>query len=330
MTELTLNNVLVAVILPAAFILDMAIGDPVQLPHPIRWMGKVIELAEPVFRRLAFSLSVSGGLMAAVLVIITWLTSWIVLKLSYLIHPFFGSGLSAVMLFYAISVRSLADAAASVWQALDFGNLNLAKKRLRYIVGRQVDQLDESGISRATVETVAENLVDGVTAPVFYALLGGPALALAYKMVNTLDSMVGYKNNRYIEFGRWSAKLDDAANYLPARLTVLVIAAGSLMLTHCCKNTFLAARRDGRNHTSPNAGFAEAAFAGTLGITLGGPNTYHGQQVIKPYIGKDLSTCRPQHIPMACDLMILSAIFWISGCWLIKLMFIFRGSWLWI
>jgi adenosylcobinamide-phosphate synthase len=176
------------------------------------------------------------------------------------------------------------------------------------IVGREVDRLDETGVTRAAVETVAENLVDGVIAPLFFAVLGGAPLAMAYKMVNTLDSMVGYKNERYLLFGRFAARLDDVANYLPARLSVPFIAIAAHLLNGRGRAALKIARRDGRAHASPNAGYPEAAFAGALGLWMGGPNTYHGRVVEKPVIGKELAGARRIHIRQACRLMLSTSL----------------------
>jgi adenosylcobinamide-phosphate synthase len=177
-------------------------------------------------------------------------------------------------------------------------------------VGREVKDLSEDGVARAAVETVAENLVDGVISPLFFAAIGGAPLALAYKMINTLDSMVGYKNETYRLFGKTAARIDDVANFLPARLSVPVIALVAHLLAGRGKIAFKTAVREGRQHTSPNAGFSEAAFAGALGVRLGGPNFYHGKRVEKPYIGKVFDSAHKHHIKSACELMMLSAITW--------------------
>ncbi|MCP4219427.1 MAG: cobalamin biosynthesis protein CobD, partial [bacterium] len=186
-----------------------------------------------------------------------------------------------------------------------------AKGKLSYIVGRDVENLSEDGIAGAALETVAENLVDGVVAPLFYAAIGGAPLAMAYKMVNTLDSMVGYKNEKYLHFGKASARIDDLLNYIPARLSIPVIGLAAQFLAGRGKDAIVTAIREGRNHSSPNAGYPEAAFAGTLGVRLGGPNYYDGVLVEKPYIGKKFGIVRAGHIKKACDLMILSSFLWL-------------------
>ena len=295
--------------LPLAFILDALIGDPVRLPHPIRWMGYTISLAESAFRRLALPLTASGILFAVTLASGTWSLTWILLHFAGMIHPSLGVALDIILIFYCLAVKSLDQAARSVYRSLENGDLDQAKQRVSYIVGRQVDKLDKSGVSRATVETVAENFVDGIVSPLFFAVIGGAPLCMAFKMISTMDSMVGYKNDQYHLFGKCAARLDDAANYIPARLSVPIIAAAAQLLGNTGKRTFRTAFRDGRNHTSPNAGLPEAAFAGALGVKLGGPNFYHGGRVDKPYIGAEYAKTGPRHILRALDLMIISSLF---------------------
>ena len=305
-------------LIPLAVALDFILGDPYWLPHPIRWMGRAIEWLEPRFRLLSLPLSISGGLMALVLISGTWAINWLLLTLAYKLHTLAGLILAVLMLFFTLSIRSLASAANLVYQALALDDIPAARRHLAGIVGRQVDRLDAEGIARAAVETVAENLVDGVISPLFYTLIGGPALAMTYKMINTLDSMIGYKNDRYREFGRWAARIDDAANYLPARLCVPVIAVAAQILKRRGRQARRTAGKEGRLHLSPNAGFPEAAFAGALGVTLGGPNRYHGRLVNKPFIGQGLGPCRCHHIKQAWDLMLLAAFVWAMICWIIR------------
>ena len=185
------------------------------------------------------------------------------------------------------------------------------------IVGRQVDTLDETGVVSAAVETVAENYVDGFLSPLFFYFLGGVPLALAYKMVNTLDSMVGYKNERYLLFGRVAAHIDDVANYIPARLSVVIISLGAFLLSsERGKRSFLTAIKEGRSHKSPNAGYPEAAFAGALAVKLGGPNYYHGTLVEKPFIGSRFARPGIDKIAMACDLMLIASFLGMVVFWL--------------
>ena len=314
-----MNSVLY--ILPAALVLDLLLGDPRWLPHPIIWMGRAIEGLEPVFRRLINNLIVSGALFAVSLVGTVWLLAWIFLKIAWYVDPLVGGLIETVLIFYCISIRSLRDAALMVKRTLEQGTVEQARAEVSRIVGRDTRYLDRIGISRATVETVAENLVDGVISPLFYTLIGGAPLALAFKMINTLDSMIGYKNETYIEFGRAAARLDDLANYIPARLSVPIIALAAQVLFRSGRRSLKTAIRQGRAHTSPNAGLPEAAFAGALGVRLGGPNTYGGIRIDKPFIGQGLADVQQVHITGACHLMVLSSIMWAGLLWAVQFVF---------
>jgi adenosylcobinamide-phosphate synthase len=298
-------------ILLAAFVLDIALGDPRYLPHPVRWLGKAIEILEPPLRRIHPNLTFCGGVYAIVLILGTWLLTFLVLTAAHRIHPFCKILIDIILIYYTISIRSLDDAAMDVKQCLQKKQVEAAKKKVAMIVGRDIDNYNEEGLARATVETVAENLVDGVTAPLFFAAIGGAPLALAYKMINTLDSMVGYKNDTYLKFGKTSAKIDDVFNYVPARLTVPVVALAAQILAGCGERSLMTAVCEGTNHASPNAGYPEAAFAGALAVKLNGPNYYQGKLVEKPYIGIRFGQSSPGHIKKACDIMVLSSFLWL-------------------
>lgn len=297
-------------IIPAAFILDLVLGDPIILPHPIRWLGRVITTGEPFFRNLRVKLSISGAFFAISLIAGTWTLTFVLVKTAQYLHPLVKTGAEILIIYYCISIRSLESSAMAVFRALTKTRLEDARAKVALIVGRDVENLTEEKISRATVETVGENLVDGVISPLFYAVIGGAPLAMAYKMVNTLDSMVGYKNEKYRDFGKISARIDDIANFIPARISILVISAAAKILTGQGVRTFQTALTEGANHTSPNAGYSEAAFAGALGVRLGGPNYYHGRPVSKPYLGIPFNQINRNHIKKACDLMMLSALIW--------------------
>jgi adenosylcobinamide-phosphate synthase len=302
-------------ILPASFALDILLGDPHYLPHPVRWMGKAIERLERPFRGIHFNLTFSGALYAVALILGTWLLAFLVLAAAHRVHPFLKPLLEIILIYYCISIRSLNDAAMEVEQCLSQKKVQAAREKVAMIVGRDLDNYKEDELARATVETVAENLVDGVTAPLFFAAIGGAPLALAYKMTNTLDSMVGYKNQTYQQFGQASARIDDVLNYLPARLTVPLIALAAQLLSGCGERSLRTAVCEGANHTSPNAGYPEAAFAGALALKLNGPNYYNGKLVDKPYIGKHFGHCSPGHIKKACDIMMLSSFLWLLVVW---------------
>lgn len=303
------------IILPAAFLLDQILGDPLFLPHPIRWMGKAIELLEPAFRKISKNLVVSGTFFAIFLILNAWVFTYIIVVIAGKLHPILGIVIEIVLIYWCISVKSLKQSAMEVSRTLMNGGIKEAKEKVSLIVGRDVEKMNEKGIVNATIETVAENLVDGVISPLFFAVIGGAPLGIAYKMVNTLDSMVGYKNDKYIHFGKAAARIDDIANFIPARLSVLIISLAAQILSRKGLYTLKTAIKEGKDHTSPNAGFPEASFAGAMGIKLGGPNYYHGRLVHKPYIGKLFREADIKHIKKACDLMVLSSILGIVILW---------------
>ena len=305
--------------LPAAFLLDALIGDPPSLPHPIRWMGRAIEQSEPFWRRTVASERLAGLLFAASLILGCWLVALLVTGLAWKVHSLLGFAVETVLLFYCLSAKSLRQAALEIDRLLAAGEVDRARAQVRMIVGRDVDRYEADDIARATVETVAENVVDGVLSPLFFAALGGAPLALAYKMVNTLDSMVGYKNPRYLLFGRAAARIDDVANFLPARLAVPLIALAARRVEGASSRQALdTARREGKNHASPNAGYPEAAFAGALGVRLNGPNVYHGVLVDKPYLGAAFGPVTRAHIARACRLMTWAAVYGGLAAWLLS------------
>jgi adenosylcobinamide-phosphate synthase len=296
-----------ALVIPAAFVLDLLIGDPPGWPHPVRWMGKAIEKLEPVFRHLRVPPVMAGGLFALCLIAATWLTAHAALVLLHRLGIGFAVALEVIAIFYCLSVRSLRKAALDVREALQNEGLEAGRLSVGMIVGRDVNTLTERGVIRAAVESVAENLVDGVIAPLTFAAIGGAPLALAYKMVNTLDSMIGYRNETYHQFGKVAARIDDVANWIPARLAVLCIAAVAQLIDKTGKQAIMTAWREGGQHPSPNAGYAEAAFAGALEVRLLGPSAYGGQPSPKPFFGKSFNAVWLGDIQKAVDLMVLAS-----------------------
>jgi adenosylcobinamide-phosphate synthase len=295
-------------VIPAAFALDLLLGDPQRLPHPVRWMGKAISACEPWFRRIPASPVLAGGLFAVFLAGVTWASATVLIEVCGRVHPWLQAAAETVLVFYCLSVRSLSDAAMEVFDLLSQDRVAEARNRVALIVGRDVDRYQSRDIARAAVETVAENFVDGVLSPLLYAAVGGAPLAMAFKMVSTLDSMVGYKNETYFEFGKASARLDDALNFIPARVSVPLIALAAQILSRSGARVFKTAWREGRNHTSPNAGRPEAAFAGALAVKLNGPNTYGGILVRKPYIGVRFGEVKTEDAKKACELMMVSSL----------------------
>lgn len=289
------------------FLLDLIIGDPRVSWHPVRLMGRTIQFLEK--KLLGFKKQkVAGVILVLLIVTITYFVTWVILKISNGFNVYFGYLISLFFCFIAISAKSLSEEAQKVFQALKENNLLLAKKRLSMIVGRDTEKLNRREIIRAAIETVAENTVDGITTPLFYLILGGPALGMVYKAVNTLDSMVGYKNKKYQQFGWAAAKLDDSANYIPARLTGLIFVLASFLCRQNFKKTLKVMLRDGKKHPSPNAGISEAAMAGSLGIQLGGLNYEQGEPSFKPYLGNPQEELSLKHIKKAIKLMYATSI----------------------
>lgn len=296
-------------IIISAFLLDFLIGDPRFLPHPVVFMGKAIEFFEPLFRKGPFNLIINGALFAIFLITATFILTSGVIHLCESINPLAGQIASIVLMFFTLSAKSLYKAAMDVKTALEKKGIKSGRDKIAMIVGRDVKNLDQKGIVKAAVETVAENFVDGFLSPLFFALIGGVPCAMAYKMVNTLDSMVGYKNEKYLEFGRASAKIDDVVNFFPARISVIIIAGATILFPKKrVYQTLKTGFKEGKLHKSPNAGFPEAAFAGALRIRLGGPNYYFGKLVKKPYIGNSFPDPDQNKIQQACNLMLFSSL----------------------
>lgn len=295
-------------ILPLALVIDLAIGDPPRLPHPIRLMGRGINRLEPRFRKLAMPLKISGGLFAASLVGGCFLTILALVAAAAWVHPVLGIIIQIFIIYTCLAPRCLYDEAMQVRKLLAEGDVENARRRVGMLVSRDVKHLDDTGIARSAVETVAENFVDGVLSPLFYAALLGAPGAAAFKMASTLDSMVGYKNPHYRNFGKASARLDDLLNWIPARLSIPIISLAARMLLNTGGRAFQTALHEGKNHQSPNAGRPEAAFAGALGVKLNGPNIYHGRYVDKPWIGKDFRPPVPADIEKAGHLMIMATL----------------------
>ena len=296
-------------VIPVAFALDAFVGDPPTWPHPIRWMGNCIETFEPVCRRWVANEFMAGTMFALSLIIAWWGVAAVLSCAAHWLHPVVGFALEVLLIFFCLSVRSLFEAGMEIHRLLSQGRVDAARSALAMIVGRDVDHYGAEDIARATVETVAENFVDGVLSPLFYAAIGGAPLAVAYKMVNTLDSMVGYKNDRYFLFGRAAARIDDLANFIPARLSVLIISASAgLLAPGKGRRSMKTAMAEGSRHNSPNAGYPEAAFAGALAVKLNGPNCYGGVLVEKPYIGEAFGKVDINDLQKGCQLMMLSAV----------------------
>lgn len=291
-----------------AFLLDLSIGDPRWLPHPVRIIGRLINKTENLIRgsedtrykiqdsRLNIKDRFKGVFLVIIIVGSTFFITWLIVhtigkvgSISLLLF-YFSTALLIYLVSTTIATKELIDSAKVVIESLKNKEIDSARKNLSMIVGRDTKDLSEKGILKATIETLSENLSDGIIAPLFYLVIGGLPLAMAYKAINTLDSMVGYKNDKYKDFGWASARLDDIANYIPARISGILIVIVSFFISRSLSTvqySLIAMIRDGRKHLSPNAGIPEAAMAGALGVRLGGPSTYEGVVVKKPFIGEE-------------------------------------------
>lgn len=267
-----------------AFALDLLFGDPAFLPHPVVWMGRYITGAE-AFLRARLPERVGGAVLAASLPLLTFAVALGCCRLAANVNPFAHFALQTFWGWQSLALKGLADESRNVYAQLVKPDLRGARAAVSRIVGRDTENLDGRGVIRAAVESVAENFSDGFAAPLLYFFIGGAPLALAYKAVNTMDSMVGYKNERYRNFGRAAAKLDDAVNYPPSRIAALFWILAAALTGQDAKSAWRVWRRDRRKHASPNAGQTESACAGALGIRLGGPAYYFGERHDKPYIG---------------------------------------------
>lgn len=315
-----------SLIIVAAYILDRIIGDPRWIPHPVIGMGKLITSVERIIRRYARSaraLRWAGLLLPLTVVGAAYLLTWLALFLLGQIHAWLALCVEVLMIATTIASKGLKDAGMAVYRELRSGDLPAARASLGMIVGRDTKELDEPEIVRGTVETIAENIVDAIISPLFYALIGGAPLAMAYRAVNTLDSMVGYKNEKYMHLGWASARLDDAANYIPARLTAVLLVSAAWLKRLEPLRSWLTVRRDARLHPSLNSGFPESAVAGALGVRLGGYNVYHGVRSFRAYMGDSLRPLEAEDIRRTAALMFLSS-------WLFVLLCVAVGGIVWM
>lgn len=294
-----------------AFVLDMAIGDPQWSYHPVRCIGRSIACTERLLRKLPIPERISGILLTVTITSTTFFAAYTIVSLSRRWSNLCEIIAGAVIIYFAISLKSLADESKKVTTALRENDLIKARRALSMIVGRDTANLDQEQIARACVETISEGSVDGVLSPIFYAFLGGPGAAMAYKAVNTLDSMVGYKNEKYLRFGWASARLDDLANYIPARISAFLIPAAAFFCGYSFRRSLKIALRDGRKHESPNSGIPEAAMAGALGVQLGGASTYQGEVVAKPFIGDSHCQLTPESIDAAMTITYIASLLFI-------------------
>ena len=301
------------------FVLDALFGDPAWLPHPVVYMGKAISKLEKFLRpRLPKTPQgelLGGAIVAFCLPVGTFLLTGLVCWGAARLHPLLGLAVQMFWCGQALAARGLVQESTNVYKELKKPDLPGARKAVSRIVGRDTAELTAEGVTKAAVETVAENASDGVIAPLLYMLIGGAPLALTYKAINTMDSMLGYKNEKYLYFGRIPAKLDDAANYLPSRLAALLWVAAAAFTRNDAKGAWKIWRRDRHNHASPNSAQTESACAGALGVQLAGPAYYFGEYYAKPTIGDALRPIEPEDILRANQMMYVASSFALAwGC----------------
>lgn len=297
-----------------AIVIDVILGDPRWLPHPVRGIGRLAAWVEPRARRLIPQARIAGGLAWLLVVGLACVLAWGVWAGSARLHPTLGDIAGVWIIYTTLAARDLVRHSSAVHNALVAADLPEARRNVAMIVGRDTDRLDESDITRATVETVAESTLDGVTAPLFFAFLFGPVGAMAYRAVNTLDSMWGHKDERYLMFGWAAARIDDVANWIPARFTGPCMVLASWCLGLSGGNAWRVLLRDARKHPSLNSGFPEAAMAGALRVRIGGTNYYDGEPEQRPYIGDPFRVLEARHIVLANRLMFATVLlFALSG-----------------
>lgn len=306
----------------SAYISDLIIGDPSFLPHPVRWMGKLIEFLDKRWNKnfggfgkressekaIDWFMRIKGIALTLVVISITTCLAYLFIKISKMIHPLLGVVAGIYVAYTTLATKDLCVKAKDILKELEIGRIVNARDKLSMIVGRDTQHLQQDEIIIATIESVAESINDGVIAPLFYLIIGGPLLAIAYRAINTLDSMVGYKNEKYIDFGWFSARLDDIANLIPARICGILIPLSSFLFGKGFLFPFKIMLRDHKNHASPNSGIPEAAIAGALKIRLGGNTWYDGKLYKKPFIGEARKEITLNMINQALVICIISSL----------------------
>ena len=317
----------VVIDIAAAYLIDLAVGDPYWLPHPVRGIGWLISQLEAKLRSMVegsasrYSANdenkekkerIAGGFLAFITIATVFLIVFLILEFGKAIHPVLYRVLNIYFIYSSFAGRCLANEAMKVYKPLAANDLPEARKRVAMLVGRETENLNEKEVTRAVVETTAENTVDGVISPIIYAITGSfigiaAPVVYAFKAASTLDSMVGYMNEKYINFGRISAKFDDVVNYIPARLSGLIIPLAAFLCGKNFKQSFKIMLRDRRNHKSPNCAYPESAAAGALGIRIGGNNIYFGKIVKKPTIGDAKKEIEVKDIKDTVTIMLISS-----------------------
>ncbi len=308
------HHIILALLL--GFLIDCIAGDPRWFPHPVKGIGKLIVFLESRLRNaedMPKKQIRKGFLLVSIVIVVSAGAAFVILAGAYLLHPVFGLVMESVLDACMIAAKDLKQEAMEVCRALKEGDTERARRAVSKIVGRDTETLDEPGITRAAVETVAENTSDGVIAPVFYLAVGGPVLGAVYKAVNTMDSMIGYKNETYLYFGKAAARLDDILNYLPAWITALLMTVVSF-LGFDGRGAYRIFIRDHKKHASPNAGKPESVMAGALGVQLAGDASYGGVIFHKETIGDALRPIEADDIRRACELMYGTVLAFLTAC----------------
>ncbi len=300
-----------SIIILLAFLLDMILGDPVRPIHPVVIIGKLIDSFEKNLRKLfktSRGLKTAGVILWFATVLLVYIATYCIIKTTYKFNPWFGYVTNIWLIYTTLSVRNLADEAMGIYHEIRKSNIGSARKRLSFIVGRDTADMPVNEICRATIETVAENTIDGIISPLLYAFIGGAPLAMAYKAVNTLDSMVGYKNEKYEFLGWFSAHMDDLANFIPARIGGILMLMAATVIRLDIKRGIKTVLADAKKHKSPNSGIPEAITAGVLGIRLGGWNSYGGEMSFREYMGEKLREIEAEDIKTTVKLSFITAI----------------------
>ncbi|WP_303823879.1 adenosylcobinamide-phosphate synthase CbiB [Ruminococcus flavefaciens] len=303
-----MKQLLPALPLILGFLLDCAVGDPYNIPHPVKLIGRLISGLEKLVRKHMRDLRTGGILLGLTVIVLSTVLPLVLLVICYHISIILGIAAETIMCCYMLAAKCLCRESMKVCKAAESGDTEAARKAVSMIVGRDTAVLDKDGIVRAAVETVAENASDGVTAPLFYMGLGGAVGAFFYKSVNTMDSMIGYRDEKYADIGRFAAKLDDVLNFIPSRMTALLMAASAPLAGLDGRNAFRIWKRDRKNHASPNSAQTESVCAGALHVRLAGDAWYFGKLHKKPYIGDDDRPVKPEDIRLANRLMYLSSV----------------------
>lgn len=292
----------------SAYLLDLIMGDPRWFPHPVKGMGKLITFLEKKLRsgRKNYILRIKGAILTIIVVGGAAFSTYMLLYFAGRINYVLRIIVWIILGYASLAIKDLFLHVRPILENIKKGDIEGARQRLSFIVGRDTKDLPKEKIVVATIESIAESTNDGIIAPLFYLILGGPILALSYKAINTLDSMVGHRNEKYKDFGWFSARLDDVANFIPARVTGILIVVSSFLLRYGFRDSFKVMHRDGQKHISPNSGISEAAMAGVLGIKLGGSSRYEGKLLAKPYIGEEKNTIQPALINKALNVIFLA------------------------